>query len=115
MKYRCSAAASGFSTLHGDKYRFWLFQHFGVDITGKHFPASGHGAQVSASVIAMLYGSSPVEAAALIRDTRQNGDVRDPRAEENDGLTEKCRQIRGQRIDKRLPLPLCWLDSSKFK
>ncbi len=107
MKYRSVAAASGFSTLHGDRYRFWLFQHFGVDITGKHFPASGRGANVSASVIAMLYGSSPVEAAGSIRDTRQNGDVRDPRAEGNMCLTEKCRQIRGQRIDKRLPSRLC--------
>ncbi len=107
MKYRCVAAASDFSALHGDKYRFWLFQHLGVDIAGKHFPASRRGAHVSASVIAMLYGSSPVEAAASIRDTRQNGDVRDPRAEGNECLTEKCRQIRGQRIDKRLPPPLC--------
>ncbi len=104
MKYRCSCCGSGFSTLHGDKYRFWLFPALRVDIAGKHFPASGRGAQCISSVIAMLYGSSPVEAAALHTRTRQNGDVRDPRAEENGVPHEKCRQIRGQRIDKRLPL-----------
>ncbi len=52
----------------------------------------------------MLYGSSPVEAAALHTHTRQNDAGRDPRAEENDAPHEKSRQIRGQRIDKRLPL-----------
>ncbi len=101
------AAASGFSTLHGDKYRSGFFQHFGVDIAGKHFPASGAVPNASASVIAMLYGSSPVEPPRSIRDTRQNGDVRDPRAGKMVCLTEKCRQIRGQRIDKACHSPLC--------